>query len=227
MFDWLKPRGPETPGILNIMRYFGQMLEDGRHIFDAAANSLLGGTDPETIQEDLWATDKRINANERRIRRKVVIHAAVYGAREFPICLVLMSLVKDAERLGDYAKNLFDLARVRRDLPEDSRKELIELKDTISRMLVRARNIYEAQDTEGAKAFLAEGDSLAAHCDARVDALLLRNEGGGEITAAALAYRYYKRVVAHLVNIITSIVVPIDQLDYYDEDFETRETPAP
>ena len=37
-----------------------------------------------------------------------------------------------------------------------------------------------------------------------------------------LAYRYYKRVTAHLLNIISSLVVPLDELDYFDEDRATR-----
>ena len=223
MFDWLKALRSKPSGLDEIMRFFEQMLEDGRHCFDAAANALLGGTDPEVIKEDLWATDKRINRNERRIRRMLITHAAVHGHTEFPVCLALMSLVKDAERIGDYSKNLFDLAALRAGLPEDARKDLVQLKDTVSRLLAKARNIYDDQDEDGARAFIAECDAIQDECDARVDALILRDDGGGELAAAALTYRYFKRVVSHALNIITSVVVPLDRLDYYDEDKEGRD----
>ena len=39
-----------------------------------------------------------------------MVHGAVHGTFSFPELLVMMSLVKDAERIGDYAKNIFDLA---------------------------------------------------------------------------------------------------------------------
>ncbi len=217
MFDWLKALRAQPSGLQDIMQFFEQMLEDGRHAFDVAANALLGGTDPDVIKEDLWATDKRINRNERRIRRMLITHAAVHGRTEFPVCLTLMSLVKDAERIGDYAKNIFDLMRLERQLPKDTADDLIRFKDTISTLLAKARNIYESQDEEGAKAFLAECDALSEHCDAKVDAMIMREEGGGEVAAAALAYRYFKRIVSHAMNIITSVVMPIDRLDYYDE----------
>ncbi len=223
MFDWLKRIAPHQSGMAEILRRFGQMLEDGRHIFDAASNALLGGTDPKVVAEDIWATDKRINHSERKIRRLVVTHGTIHGTGELPICLALMSIVKDAERIGDYAKNIFDLAYAGASVLDGSRDDLVKLKDTVSRMLVKARNIYEAQDEEGATAFLEQADALADHCDARVLELLQRAEGGGQLAATALAYRYDKRVVAHAQNIITSVVMPLDRLDYYDERKQDRD----
>jgi phosphate uptake regulator len=39
----------------------------------------------------------------------------------------------------------------------------------------------------------------------------------------ALAARYLKRIVAHLTNVLSAVVMPIDRLDYFDEDPEDRE----
>ena len=33
----------------------------------------------------------------------------------------------------------------------------------------------------------------------------------------ALLCRYLKRITAHLMNVLTSLVMPFDRLDYYDE----------
>ncbi len=217
MFDWIKALRSQPSGLQEIMQYFEQMLEDGRHVFDGAANALLGGTDPKVVRDDLWATDKRINRNQRRIRRMLITHAAVHGRSEFPVCLALMSLVKDAERIGDYGKNLFDLAALGTGLVADSRADLVQIKDSVSRLLAKSRNLYESQDETGAKDFLAECDRLEDYCDAKIDALCLREEGGGALASTALAYRYMKRVVSHAMNITTSVVMPLDQLDYYDE----------
>ena len=144
MFDWLTRRGPEARGLEQITRNFAEMLEDGRHVFDAAANALLGGTDVEVIRDDLFRTDQRINETEQKIRRQLVVHGSIHGAQTFPALLVMMSLVKDAERVGDYAKNIYDLAKNKSDLGDEaSRAELVSLKDEISRLLVRAKNLYE------------------------------------------------------------------------------------
>ena len=40
--------------------------------------------------------------------------------------------------------------------------------------------------------------------------------GGGHV-AAALALRHLKRIAAHSKNITTSIVMPVDKLDFFDE----------
>jgi hypothetical protein len=42
--------------------------------------------------------------------------------------------------------------------------------------------------------------------------------------ARALALRYLKRIVAHLTNVLSSIVMPLDRIDYFDEDPEDRES---
>lgn len=219
MFDWLKNLGPEADGLNKIHREFVQMIEDGRHVFDAAANALLGGTDPSVIREDLYTTDQRINATERQIRREIVVHGSVHGASTFPALLVMMSLVKDAERIGDYAKNLFELVVLEADLGDDAQRQpLIEMKDRVSHLLVRARNIYVEQDQKDARKFLTDVDALQTECDDGVEAFL--KEDGVNRGAQVLTYRYFKRVASHIGNVITSVVMPIDRLDYVDEPRE-------
>ncbi len=213
MASWLLS---DSRGYEEILRRFSQMLEDGRHIFDAAANALLGGTDTEIIRADLFATDQRINETEQQIRRLIVVHGSVHGAQSFPSLLVMMSLVKDAERIGDYAKNLFDLATAKPSLGGDEdRSKLVELKDQVSTLLVRGRNIHESQDAEAARAFLSDADRVQDACDA----LLARFIGleGENAAARALTLRYFKRVASHVSNVVTALVMPLDKLDFFDE----------
>jgi phosphate uptake regulator len=221
MFHWLQD---ENTGLALVIRQFGQMLEDGRHVFDAACNALVGGTDPSVVGADLFATDKRINKVEQAIRRELVVHLSVGDRGDFPACLALMSLVKDAERVGDYAKNIFDLAVACRTFPSDPlNPEIVQLKDRVSRMLAKMRSLYESQDSDQAEAFLVEADEIQDHCDAQVTRLLGDSNLSNMPVAAALMYRYTKRVMAHSMNVVTSIVMPLDKLDYFDEDKRTRE----
>lgn len=214
MGNWLTSGG-ETPGLLEMDRTFCGMLEDGRHIFDAAANALVGGTDPEAIRQDLFSTDARINAAEQQIRRQIVVHGTVHGARSFPSLLVLMSLAKDAERIGDYAKNLFDLAVLAPDLGGDEEvARLVSLKDRISEVLGRTRAIYEAQEAAQAREALELCGTLQDECDANL-VRAVRSEGCG--AGLALASRYMKRVSSHTGNVLTSLVMPLHKIDFYDE----------
>lgn len=214
MFEWFKSLGGESPGLIDLHRSFLEMLQDGRHIFDAAANALVGGTDPDVIREDLYTTDQRINHTERKIRRQLVIHGTVHGTGTFPTLLVLMSVAKDAERVGDYAKNLFELARLKVDLGSDSeRNKLIEAKDQVSKLLARAHGLFEQQDETAASLFLEDTVSIQRTCDSEVERLVV--ESGRNTAGQVLCWRYMKRVTSHVGNIVTSVVVPIDQLDFY------------
>jgi hypothetical protein len=38
-----------------------------------------------------------------------------------------------------------------------------------------------------------------------------------------LYYRFLKRIIAHVMNLMTALVLPVDQLDYYDEAVDDRE----
>ena len=227
MFQWLKRIQSAASNAEEVMHYFEQMLEDGRHVFDLSANALLGGTDPETVKDDIWETDKRINRTERRIRRRIVTHIAAHGGSSLASDLVLMSLVKDAERIGDYSKNIFDLALLGRGFPREVKDDLVELRATMSRMLAKARNIYSSEDEDDARAFIAQAEGIARHCDARIEAMVMREDNDGLSANSALVYRYFKRISAHAMNVITSLLVPVDRLDYWDEDEAGRDLESP
>ncbi|MBN2296131.1 MAG: hypothetical protein JXM70_27115 [Pirellulales bacterium] len=216
MLDWFTSgQEQESPGLQKLRSEFGQMLDAGRHVFDTAANAFLGGTDLEVIRNDLFSTDKRINKAERQIRRELVVHASIHGASEFPACLVLMSIVKDAERIGDYAKNLFDLAELSPGRPSgDQLALLVELKDDISRIMATCREIFDADDEEHAKELILEADRIENRCDEEVRKLIRQGAQDSMSTTYVLTFRYFKRVASHVRNVASSIVQPLHKLDF-------------
>lgn len=218
MFGWFSKDSAASPGLDKMQAEFGQMLDAGRHVFDASANALLGGTDLEVIRQDLFATDKRINEAEQRIRQELVVHATVHGANSFPACLILMSVVKDAERIGDYAKNLFDLAALMPSLHAGKMKDdLISQKDNVSRLLAECREAFDRQDVDAASKLIDEAKTLEDHFDKQITEVVQGKANGGDARAAfVLAYRYFKRVTSHTKNVATSIVQPIHKIDYAD-----------
>ena len=55
--------------------------------------------------------DKEINEFQRDIRRKVMTHLVMRGnTTDVPTGLILINMVVDIERVGDYCKNILDLA---------------------------------------------------------------------------------------------------------------------
>src|SRR5690606_21912058 len=87
-----------------------EMLTHNRYEFDLAMSALMGDVVPTDVNDDLRLADRKVNRLEREIRRELVVHSSVYGGIDTPVVLVYMSIVKDVERVGDYAKNLLDLA---------------------------------------------------------------------------------------------------------------------
>jgi len=216
MFDWLLTDAKTgSAGLEKIRTEFGQMLDAGRHVFDTAANAFLGGTDLEVIRKDLFATDKRINKAERQIRREIVVHASVHGATEFPACLVLMSIVKDAERVGDYGKNLFDLAELAPEAPSGKNRQcLVQLKDSISRLMAVSREIFDSHQKDAAKELIVEAKEIEDVCDERIRSLVAGDDAGRMAPAYVLAFRYFKRVISHVRNVASSVVQPVHKLDF-------------
>ncbi len=232
MFKWLRRMSAEQSGLGKMIGQFGRMVDDGRHAFDLACSAYLAGADTSVVHPELIETDNRINEMHRVIRRELVIHASLQGASDMPFSLVMMSIVKDAERIGDYAKNIYDLATYRPKAPGGAFHEhLMGLRSEISTALADARQLYESEDVKKAAAYIEHTEIVKDYCDDKIEEILTSTEertvDPADPAATALCYRYFKRVISHARNIVTSVLVPVDQLDYFDEDYETRgEKPA-
>jgi len=196
-----------------------QMLADDRHSFDVATSALLTGADTSIVGPDLRESDARVNRAERELRQALVVHATVHGTSRVAAILVYMSVVKDVERIGDYAKNIYDVAAQGVDLSDaPDRAVLIEYRRRISSMISEASTIFADDDRAKAAAFISEADVLLDEFDAHVSDLVITDQSGQEAVPRALLYRYYKRIVAHLMNLLSAVVMPLDRLDYFDEE---------
>ena len=198
-----------------------QMLADDRETFDMAMSALMGDVEPKAVRKQIKATDKRVNEGERSVRRELVVHASVVGSLDSPALFVYMSIVKDIERIGDYAKNLLDLSRDGAVLGEhdDWRPRWHEAAE----MITATAAAFADRDVDHAKTLLSQGDVLLSRYDDEVSELVKHGHGEPEAVARALALRYLKRIIAHLTNVLSSIVMPLDRIDYFDEDPEDRE----
>ena len=205
----------------NIEEIIQRMLADDRIVFDLAMSILLDGVDWKTVKREIKATDQRVNDGEREIRRDLVVHASVVGAIDTPAILVYMSIVKDIERIGDYGKNLRDLGKDGVDLSEFPAWRDLRLE--VSQMIADSAEIFGSRDHERATALLVRGDELLDEFDTAVSALVRGEDDRPYAVGRALAARYLKRIVAHLTNVLSAVVMPIDRLDYFDEDPEDRE----
>ena len=58
--------------------------------------------------------------------------------------------------------------------------------------------------------------------DAQVKAAFQWEGSPADAVSRALYFRFLKRITAHVMNFLTSLVMPVDRLDYYDEAKEDR-----
>jgi phosphate uptake regulator len=221
VFKFLWSKGGER--LESIEAKVQTMLGHSRYEFDLAMSALLGDVVGREVNADLRATDQKVNQLERDIRRELVIHASVFGGIESPAVLIYMSIVKDVERIGDYAKNLLDLTLDGASFAEvEDAAEWRRLTTELSRYIADAAGAFRQRDVPRARDLRERGDTLLDLFDDRVSAMIRAEDPGAQAVARALAYRYLKRVVAHLMNLLSSIVVPFDRLDFFDEDPEDR-----
>jgi phosphate transport system protein len=200
------------------------MLQNAAIVYDTATEAVFGAGKSKEAKKKVRRTDKQIDRGQEEVRQKLMVHGAVRGHDTYlPIVLAYMSVVKDVERVGDYAKNLYDLARYGADLTEGPDAEVLaEHRELVGDFIAEASEIFESSDIDAAQAFCERVDEFTSVCDAAVREAHASQGAASDAVARALFYRFMKRIAAHLLNLVSSMILPIDQLDYYDEPAEDR-----
>ena len=200
------------------------MLQNAAIVYDTATDAVFGAGKSKEARKKVRRTDKRIDEGQEEVRQKLMVHGAVRGTEiDLQIVLAYMSVVKDVERVGDYAKNLYDLAKYGADLTKGADTDtLAKHREYVGDLIVEASEIFESNDLEAAQGFCDKADVFTDLCDAAVRAAHGSEGPASEAVARALFYRYMKRITAHLLNLVSSMILPIGQLDYYDENPEDR-----
>jgi phosphate transport system protein len=200
---------------------FNQMISLTRDMALVAGNMFFERKSLPEERTRIYETDVEVNKLQRVIRKQVVAHLSVAANKlDLPYCLKLMSLVKDVERLGDYAKNLSELNDIYSGaLPaDDIMDELLEIRKGVENAFSGAAAVLSTSDTERAIDLIRKGRDYAHRSDSLIDRIARAPYDAGTATVMVLASRYYKRFSGHVLNVLSSVVMPLHKLDYYDED---------
>ncbi len=196
------------------------MLEKSHNMYDYTVGVLIKG-DPDTDpQVHVYDQDQQINKLERKIRRRIVSRLSVRGSRaEVPTALIFMNAVKDGERLGDYVKNLHEINEM---MPEGVDRALYaerlgQISADISTMFDNTRQAFEESDEELAGKVIKEAKASGRDFEALIRELTNSDLDVKNAVCMVLMLRFYKRLVAHMSNIASTVVMPVDMIDYYDE----------
>ena len=220
LIDALRGKDP----LSQMLNEFTEMIEDSEWMFKTACDVLLRKKDADSVATDLYNRDKEINGKERSIRRRIVEHLSLRPGQDVPSCLVLMSVVKDAERVGDMCKNIFDVARMYTRKFDHGRymTPLQEIRLDVESMFSKARQAFRESDEAIARSIVVKNRVLAEKCDMLIEQLIRDNLPTDKAVAYTLLSRHFKRIAAHLTNIATAVVVPVDKIDFTDEVLEPK-----
>lgn len=200
-FDFLT--GEQPPLIKPAIDGVQVMLNSGRDMFAAGAAHLL---DNEILDVDLPALDGIINEQEQALRRAVLDHLTVDPKHELVLSLKLISIVQEAERIGDLAKTMSETARLahKRRLGPPV-EPLRQARNRILQMFDRTRHGFVEGDASVARHLMEDQRQVKADLLVYLRHLadnrgLTPNEG----VVYALGARAMSRVSSHLANIACS-----------------------
>lgn len=215
LLEMLRAKSP----LNDMLEEYTQMIEKTERMFDTCMKALLTRKNIEDVKEEIYAKDQEVNEHQRSIRRKIINHLTLNPRTDVPVCLVLMSVVKDAERVGDYCKNIYEVATMF-DVEFDRgryKTPLKELAEQVENLFGKTRKAFLWSDEETAHSIISKGEAINKQCDMLISQLIVDNLPTKKAVAYTLLARYIKRVSSHLVNIATSVVTSVDNLDFRDE----------
>jgi len=216
MFERLFRPAARSPLIEAAFRDMATMLDQAERMLGLALSALLEG---RPLEVDLDVLDDVVDEGERSVRRSVLEHLSFDPSRDLVASLVLVSMVQDAERLGDFARGipeLVPLARHPRSGPFCD--ELGALGRRLLPLFALTKQAFDEDDPDKGRQVMATASELKA---AFLD--YTRRVAESDLTAdMAVVYsgaaRSLRRVGAHLSNIASSVVQPYDRIRHGDEE---------
>jgi phosphate uptake regulator len=205
---------------------FLSMIDNVEDMFRCSTDALFGARKCADAREMLLKTDITVNKTERRIRKNLVEHLAVNPRADAPACLILMSASKDVERAGDYCKNLLEVADMLATpaMQTAYADDLREMADLVTAGFSKTKTAFADEDHTLAHDLIVEETRLAKRSDAMVEKIANDETlDANRAVCLALAFRFLKRVNAHLGNVASSVVMPLHKIDYFDEKWKKQE----
>lgn len=203
--------GERPPLVGQALDDISAMIATGGQMMAAACGHLL---DNEILDVDLPALDQTINDREADLRRALLEHLSLNPRKDLVFSLKLLSIVQEAERIGDLAKSLSEVAAIAR-APRmgESVNPLRRARDRIIGMITRV-NACLTQDDEGeAVLLMKEHERVKADLSQYLTSLASGDGAGqNEVVVLALGARMMSRVSSHIANIASTVASPFDQI---------------
>ena len=197
-----------------------EMLHLSHEMFTDSVNALRSGEKNKVIKS-IKLRDEEINQYHRDIRKKVVTYYSVSkDVTNINSGLVLINMVVDIERVGDYTKNILDLAKY---YPKKLRSEKISedlriIEQAVIERFQNTVNAVEEMDEIAAKELIKSYRSDLGKLSDNLFASSISGDleiGEEHMASSMVLYaRYLKRIGAHLKNITSVVINPFESIGY-------------
>jgi len=199
-----------------------KMLLKAETLFRTATDLIMDGKSPAF---DVKEGDKEINRMEWEIRQKVLEHLIISNRPEdAPAALILTSAVIDIERIGDYSRNIIELAdicSVEVIIKSDHYNVFKEIKDKILEIFALTSDAYKNADAQKANLAMEMHWQISEKCDSMFEKLACEKSLTTEYAVVyTLLSRHLKRVSSHLKNIASSVVNPFPKMGFKPSEGE-------
>ena len=199
---------------------FISMIGNCGYLYGEAWKIVITHESIERIPQYFYDRDIEVNEQEKNIRRLLFEHLAINPRHDLSGALILMSLVKDAERIGDYSKNLLEAGILYKGSIDDMKffDQLQVNQKKIADNFPALKKAFQESDEALAKLILKSYTPIKRACDKLLYDIFEEKLSTNEAVVTALLTRYLKRVNSHVSNIASGIIYPLNEIDFVTGD---------
>jgi phosphate uptake regulator len=195
------------------------MVASCRHSFDLAMSALVTDADITPLGEEVRTNDRAINGIEEQVRRELIVHTAVRGGADVAAVLASLLIVKKLERVGDQAKNIFDLADEGvRFSNADDYDRFVDFRSRVSQLFADTATALAEPDIADVTELDARAGELMTTFDGLVNALMHADDPAHHAVPRAMLFRYLKRICANLASVAATAVTGLERTGDVDMD---------
>jgi phosphate uptake regulator len=143
-------------------------------------------------------------------------HLSINPKQDVSGCLVMMSLIKDAERVGDYSKNIFELAMMLEGETKDMKymDRLAAVQEKILNNFEPLRRSFLESDEDLANEVLQTYPQIKDECKNMLNDIFSDTLSVREAVSTTILSRSFKRINSHICNIASGMVYPMHKIDF-------------
>ena len=183
------------------------------------AKEVLRNTEHTELEFDISDEDIEVNKYQREVRKDVFNHLVLTDGEQLSSGLVLVSIVIDIERIGDFTKNIVEIAQSHPQRLHGGKFEddLLRIEDAVDDNFKRTIDVFKTSDEVAARKLIKEYKWVPRVSDKILMSLVKQEDPSitsGSAAALALYFRALKRINAHLRNVTTSVVNPFHRIGF-------------